>query len=156
MLVAGPRIRVLLARAAQAAAAGFFLFLLSSCGGLGGGGSSPPVPYEEVRGNLERAYNALNQAVGSGAFDRVPQLGSSLGAELDRAEAAAKPWGILEREKMNLALASARRGLKEVVRTAPATADPEFLRALLRPVGEGVQQALGLLDQAAAASKSPS
>jgi hypothetical protein len=134
-------------------AVAFLLLALPSCGGIGGGGSAPPVPYEEIRGNLDRAYTDLNGAIEGGTFDRVPTLCTALGAELDRAEEAAKRWGILEREKMNLALATARHGLQDVSRTAPASGDPELLRAQLRPVGEAVQQAEALLDQAAEATK---
>jgi hypothetical protein len=155
-MASSARIRFPVGRAVGAAMAALSLFALASCGSVGGGGGSPPVPYEELSGNIRRAYDNLNRAIESSTFDRVPSLCSSLDAELDRAETAAKRWGILEREKMNLALASARHGLQEVSRTAPASGDPELLRAQLRPVGEAVQQAVGLLDQAAAATKSPS
>lgn len=132
------------------------LLALTSCGSLGGGGGSSPAAYNELKGDLARAYENLNRAIESSTFDRVPALCATLGAQLDRAEAAAKSWGILEREKMNLALATARHGLQDVSRTAPASGDPELLRAQLRPVGEAVQQALSLLEQAAEAAKSPS
>lgn len=137
-------------------ALGLLLFALPSCGGIGGGGSAAPVPYEEIKGNLERAYGDLDGAIEGSAFDRVPALCTALGTQLDRAEEAAKGWGILEREKMNLALATARHGLRDVSRTAPASGDPELLRAQLRPVGEAVQQAEELLRQAAEATQPPS
>lgn len=156
MLAASTRTRIRVGRAARAAIAALSLIALTSCGGIGGGGSAPPVAYDELKGSLERAYDSLNQAIENSSFDRVPSLCTGLNAELDRAEAASKGWGILEREKMNLALATARHGLQDVSRTAPASGDPELLREQLRPVGEAVQQALGLLDQAAAATKTPS
>lgn len=156
MIAASPRFRVPVGRAAQAVMAACSLVLLASCGSLGGGGGSSTVSYDELKGSLGRAYDSLNQAIESGTFDRVPSLCTGLSAELDRAETAAKSWGILEREKMNLALATARHGLQDVSRTAPASGDPELLRDQLRPVGEAVRQALDLLDQAAAATKSPS
>lgn len=141
------------ARAALAAAA---LLLVTSCSGLGSSGSAPPVPYEEVKGNVDRAYNDVSQAINGGTFDRVPDLCTALSAELDRAETASKGWGILEREKMNLALASARHGIEDVSRTAPAAGDPSLLQAELKPVGDAVQQVESLLEQAAQATKSPS
>lgn len=156
MVATNPRRPLLGGRTPRAALAGLSLLLLVSCSGIGGGGSSPPVPYGEVKGNLQRAYDELDRAIESSTFDRVPSLCTALGAALDRAEEAAKRWGILEREKMNLALATARHGLRDVARTAPATGDPELLRAQLRPVGEAVQQAEELLDQAAEATKPPS
>jgi hypothetical protein len=153
MAATNPRRPLLGGRTPSVALAVLSLLFLTSCGGIGARDSSPPVPYEEVKGDLQRAYDQLDRAIESSTFDRVPALCTALGVELDRAEEAAKRWGILEREKMNLALATARHGLQGVARTAPASGDPELLRANLRPVGEAVQQAEELLDQAAEATK---
>jgi hypothetical protein len=143
-------------RGAHSLIGALVLLAVAGCSGVGGGGSPPSVPYDELKGNLAQAYDDLSRGIDGGAFDRVPSLCTALGVELDRVEAAAKRWGILEREKMNLAIATARRALQSVARTAPATGDAELLRAQLRPVGEAGEQAEGLLDQAAAATQSSS
>jgi len=156
MIAAGPSRPLGLPRAARASLAAVALLLAPSCGGTGTSGGAPPIPYDQVRGDVDRAYSDVSQAIDSGSFDRVPSLCTALGAELDRAETAAKGWGILEREKMNLALASARHGIQDVSRTAPAAGDPELLRAELRPVGDAVQQVESLLAQAAQATQPPS
>lgn len=130
---------------------------LASCQGTGGGGGTP-IPYEQLRGDLERAYGAVEQTISAGSFDQVASYSDALSRELDRIEGATRRWGFLEREKMKLHIATARRGIQTVVRTAPVSGDIELLQAQLRPVGESVQEVSALLAQAqadAAARSSP-
>jgi len=145
-------LRTVARRGAAAGAAVALAGALASCQGTGGS-AAPPVPYEELRGNLGRAYAALQQAVAAGPIDQVPASCDAFSRELDRIEAATKRWGILEREKMKIQIATARRGVQAVARSAPVSGDVELLQAQLRPLGEAVAEVNVLLDQAAAQSK---
>ena len=129
------------------------LLALPSCQ-TGGGGSKPPIPYEEIQGNLERAYDNLEQGIQGGSLDQVPALCNALSVEMDRLEEQTKAFGLLEREKINLQLATARRGVESIARTAPASGDAELLKAQLQPVTESIHEITGLLGQLAIASKS--
>ncbi len=129
------------------------LLALASCQ-AGGDASKTPIPYEEIQGNLERAYGSLEQGIRGGSMDQVPSLCSALSGEMDRVEEQTKGIGFVEREKIKLQLATARHGVDSIARTAPASGDAELLKAQLEPVTEAVHEITGLLGQLAAASKS--
>jgi hypothetical protein len=136
-------------RGATAGASVVLVAVLASCQGTGG---TPPIPYEQLRGNLDRAYASVEQTIDAGSFDQVPSYCDALSREFDGIEEATKGWGFLEREKMKLQIATARRGLQTVVRAAPASGDVQLLKDQLRPLGESVHEVSALLAQAAASA----
>ena len=129
------------------------LLMLASCQSTGGG-SGPPIPYEEIQGNLETAYGNLEAGIESGSMEQVPSLCNALSTELDRVEEQTKSLGILEREKIRLQLATARHNVDGIARTAPVSGDVDLLKSQLQPVNDAVHEITGLLGQLAAASKS--
>jgi hypothetical protein len=144
---------VAIGRPAPAVLLAASLLALVSCE-PGGGGSKPPIPYEEIQGNLESAYGNLEAGIQGGSMDQVPSLCNALSAELDRVEEQTKGLGILEREKIRLQLSTARHNIDSIARTAPVSGDVDLLKAQLQPVDEAVHEITGLLGQLAAASKS--
>jgi hypothetical protein len=134
-------------------AASLVLLALPACQS-GGGSSQPPIPYEELQGNLQRAYDNLEQGVRTGPVDQVPALCNALSAELDRLDEATKSMGFLEREKMKIQIATARNGLNDISRSAPAMGDGEVLQGNLKPISDSIHEMTDLLGKLAAASKS--
>ncbi len=132
------------------------LLAVPACQSAGGGSQQPPVPYEELQGNLQHAYDSLEQGVRSGPVDQVPALCNAVSAELDHVEEATKSVGFLEREKIKIQIATARNGLNDISRAAPAMGDGEVLQGNLKPISDSVQEINDLLGKLAAASKSGS
>ncbi len=132
------------------------LLALTACQSVGGGSQQPPIPYEELQGNLQQAYNNLEQGVRSGPVDKVPALCNAVSAELDHVEQATGSMGFLEREKIKIQIATARNGLNDISRAAPAMGDGEVLQGNLQPISDAVQSITDLLGKLAAASKSGS
>lgn len=127
---------------------------LASCQGVGAD-PTPPGDYGRMKGALEAAYAGVQQTITAGSFDQVPASCDALSRQLDRVEEGTKHWGILERQKLKLQVATARRGLQAVVRAAPVSGDAQLLLDELGPVGDAVQEVGALLGQAAAQGSSP-
>lgn len=136
--------------------AALMLLALPACQSAGGGSQQPPVPYEELQGNLQRAYDNLEQGVRSGPVDQVPALCSAVSTELDHVDQATGSMGFLEREKIKIQIATARNGLNDISRSAPAMGDGEVLQGNLKPITDSVHEINDLLGRLAAASKTGS
>lgn len=128
--------------------------VLASCQSVGAD-PTPPAAYGQLKAGLEAAYAGVEQTISAGTLDQVPASCDALSRELDKVEEGTKHWGILEREKLKLQIATARHGLQAVVRAAPVSGDAQLLQDELKPVGEAVQEVGALLGQAAAPRSSP-
>lgn len=127
---------------------------LASCQSVGAD-PTPPAAYGQMKAGLEAAYAGVEQAISTAPLEQVPAACDALSRELDKVEEGTKHWGILEREKLKLQIATARHALQAVVRAAPVSGDPQLLQDQLRPVGDAVREVTALLGQAAAPRSSP-
>ena len=110
------------------------------------------VSFAALRTQVDDVNTRLNNAIQNNEPERVPALDKEMNAVLDQTMSQASAMNLMDRERLSIAVATARRCMTDMDRYA-SSGDIELLRAQAQQLAPTVSEIQQLLDRAERTTK---